>query len=139
VAQICASGHTDGVLLLPHRWQRTVDNLGDYFESCYEFVRVVSLTLFVPYSFCTPKQNNETMDQNVRFACLLNVYSHLMLPFISATCFQRYLFSPFPALRHSGKKKNSCHDLCNDTRARAHVCVLCAVLSSFLLALISLT
>jgi len=139
VAQICASGHTDGVLLLPHRWQRTVDNLGDYFESCYEFVRVVSLTLFVPYSFCTPKQNNETMDQRRT----VRLSTERILP-SDVTVYKCHMLSEVPLFSISciatfWQKKNSCHDLCNDTRARAHVCVLCAVLSSFLLALISLT
>ena len=27
-------GEADGIRLLPHRWQRTIDSLGDYFEGC---------------------------------------------------------------------------------------------------------
>ncbi|PSN43651.1 hypothetical protein C0J52_16661 [Blattella germanica] len=28
------NGAADGITRLPHRWQRTVDCLGDYFEGC---------------------------------------------------------------------------------------------------------
>jgi hypothetical protein len=32
VAHISESHAADGIHRLPHRWQQTVDNLGDYFE-----------------------------------------------------------------------------------------------------------
>jgi hypothetical protein len=57
-------------------------------------------------------------------ACLLNVYSHLMLPFVSATWFQRYLFSPFPALRHSGKKIVAMNYVVTLERVCVCVCVV---------------
>ncbi|KAJ8896549.1 hypothetical protein PR048_001893 [Dryococelus australis] len=34
VAHIDGSHAADGISRLPHRWQRTVDNLGDYFDGC---------------------------------------------------------------------------------------------------------
>jgi len=41
MTQMNASYDADGVRCLPHRWQRTVDNLGDYLrnvQSLYEFL-----------------------------------------------------------------------------------------------------
>ena len=34
VAHINETHAADGIVCLPHRWQRTVDNVGDYFEGC---------------------------------------------------------------------------------------------------------
>ena len=63
MTQINASYDADGLLCLPHRWQRTVDNFEDYFDECSEFVLVLSAARFIPYSLCTPQYRHKTMTQ----------------------------------------------------------------------------
>jgi len=53
VAQICVSGD-DFVHHLPHLWQRTIDNLGYYFEGCSDILIVVCAVVFDQYSLCVP-------------------------------------------------------------------------------------